>query len=67
MNKVIYIDTCIISGYIRQDLKSSDQNALEKIINEKQDLSFCSSTIASQELNKINPKYVAPHKNYSGC
>ncbi len=65
MGDKIYFDTCIISGFVKQDMKSTDMNAFEKIIMvSDENKSFYSSTMALEELNKIPSSYRQGHTNY---
>ena len=59
----IYVDTCIISGYVKQDMKSSDMIAFAKIMNiaESGKISIHSSTMALQEINQIPEKWQTEH------
>ena len=58
-----YIDTCIISGIVKSDLKSTDQEAVQHICTlfTEGKLQLCGSTVARDEIDRIPSEYRAPH------
>ena len=55
MRMDVYIDACIISGIVKQDMKSSDISAFKKILDiaETGKITIHSSTMALHEINQI--------------
>lgn len=53
-----YLDTCVISGLVEQDLKSGDQVALRELMGLVQEsrLTVCTSTEARGELLDLEPQ-----------
>jgi hypothetical protein len=59
----VYIDTCIVSGLARNDLKPAEQIASQVLAKLAQDsrVSLVSSHIVREELEKIPPQVRGPH------
>lgn len=60
-----YVDTCIISGIVKSDLKSTDQEAVQHIFTSfiEGKLQLCGSTVALDEINRIPAEYRTPHED----
>jgi len=59
----VYLDTCIISGIAKQDIKDEDLVALTEILKMHKDnkVEIVTSEVAKEELNKIPPEYRSKH------
>ena len=59
----VYIDTCIVSGLAKSDLKPAEQIASERLACFAQEsrVSLVSSHIAREELEKVPSQYRDPH------
>lgn len=55
----IYLDTCVISGLIKQDMGDENYNNLVEMLS--MDLCIVSSQIARDEINAIPPQYRKEH------
>lgn len=62
----IYIDTCVISGYIKEDMKSSDLQSFKEIIKlaELGSIIIDTSTEARSEIEKLPQVYQSSHLDY---
>ncbi len=60
MNK-IYLDTCVISGLIKNDIGKENYIALEELFFT--DLCIVTSEVAKKEISKIPDKYRKEHEN----
>lgn len=60
---MIYIDTCIISGLVRNDLQSNEIESLYTLLRlfENGSINLITSEITRIELDKIPEKYKRPH------
>lgn len=61
----IYLDTCVISNYVRSDANIADELALQKISSyaKKGKLTLFSSTVALEEIKKIPEEFRNNHLN----
>ena len=59
----VYLDTCVISGYVKEDMEPSDNDAFKKIVNMSQskELLLCTSTVAKEEIKRLPIKYQTTH------
>jgi len=58
-----YLDTSVISGYIKNDMKSTDFNAFERIVqmSKNEEIVLCASTVAREEIEKIPEPFREKH------
>ena len=58
-----YLGTSVISGYVKNDMKSTDLNAFEKIVqmSKSGEIVFCASTVVREEIEKIPEPYREKH------
>jgi len=59
-----YLDTCIVSGIIKKDLKPEQQEAILKLLEYRKNgiVSMVTSKIAKDEIEKIPEKYRYEHQ-----
>jgi hypothetical protein len=60
----VYLDTCVISGIVKQDLKAEDLIAITKILEEHKSkkLQLLTSEITKEELERIPAAFQTLHK-----
>ncbi len=58
-----YLDTCVFSQGVKNQLGQSDADAMVQICSwvEKSELTICTSTVALEELEKIPEPFQLPH------
>lgn len=59
----IYLDTSVISGCVKRDMKTTDYNAFKTIANKAQakEIILCGSTVVKEEIDKIPYEYRHEH------
>ena len=60
---VVLLDTCVISGMVRNDMKPEDTAAVVQMARlvAQSNLTMWASTVAREELDKIPPRYRQEH------
>jgi len=59
-----YLDTCVISGYVKNELQAAEKSAVETIISAytNQKIDLVRSNLVDQEIAAIPEQYRTPHQ-----
>ncbi len=60
----VFLDTCVISGHVKQDMRPPDQVAFDQLaglVGESR-LTFAASTVAREEIDRIPLQWRASHE-----
>lgn len=59
-----YLDTCVISGYVKNELQAAEKSAFETIISAygNQKIDLVRSDVVDQEIAAIPERYRTPHQ-----